>query len=228
MKNRLFSAALLASFFVFGAYADSVAVKMLDGENWWGGANFFGSKMPFTEKSSLDVDLRKRGFANQYASMLISDKGRVIWCDDQTVITITNGTIKMASDTAPVVSESGGRNLKEVFLHAANKWFPSTGKTPDPNFGTVAKIIISLGGDLNEIVGYEKKKEIEVNSTISLKETYEMRIADLIKSYEGRIEDMKAFSDLRVADLKALYEERIAGIKALYEEIFAAMRAAQK
>ena len=131
MKNRLFSAALLASFFVFGAYADSVAVKMLDGENWWGGANFFGSKMPFTEKSSLDVDLRKRGFANQYASMLISDKGRVIWCDDQTVITITNGTIKMASDTAPVVSESGGRNLKEVFLHAANKWFPSTGKTPD-------------------------------------------------------------------------------------------------
>lgn len=103
-----------------------------------------------------------------------------------------------------------------------------TGKTPDPRFGTIAKIIISLGGDLNEIVGYEKKKEIEVNSTVSLKESYEMRIADLTKSYEGRIEDIKAFSDQRVADLKALYEERIAGIKALYEEIFAAMRAAQK
>ena len=34
-----------------------------------------------------------------------------------------------------------------------------TGKTPDPRFATVAKIIISLGGDLNEIIGYEKKKE---------------------------------------------------------------------
>ena len=42
-----------------------------------------------------------------------------------------------------------------------------TGKTPDPRFATVAKIIISLGGDLNEIIGYEKKKEIEVNSTVS-------------------------------------------------------------
>ena len=53
-----------------------------------------------------------------------------------------------------------------------------TGKTPDARFGTIAKIVISLGGDLNELIGYEKKKEIEVNSTVSLKETYEMRISD--------------------------------------------------
>lgn len=88
-----------------------------------------------------------------------------------------------------------------------------TGKTPDPRFGTLAKIIISLGGDLNEIIGYEKKKEIEVNSTVSLKETYEMRIADLIKSYEDRIEDVKAFCELRLADTRKGYEERIAELK---------------
>ncbi len=101
----------------------------------------------------------------------------------------------------------------------------ATGKTPDPKFATIAKIIISLGGDLNEIVGYEKKKEIEVNSTVSLKETYEMRIADLIKSYEDRIEDVKAFSDQRVADLKKLYEERFEDLKKLYEERLAELRA---
>ena len=88
-----------------------------------------------------------------------------------------------------------------------------TGKTPDPRFGTIAKIIISLGGDLNEIVGGEKKKEIEVNSMVSLKETYEMRIADLIKSYEERIEDVKAFCELRLADTRRSYEERIAELK---------------
>lgn len=33
-----------------------------------------------------------------------------------------------------------------------------SGKTPDARFGTVAKLIISLGGDLNELIGYEKKK----------------------------------------------------------------------
>ena len=88
-----------------------------------------------------------------------------------------------------------------------------TGKTPDPRFATVAKIIISLGGDLNEIIGYEKKKEIEVNSTVSLKETYEMRMADLINSYENRVEDVKAFCELRLADMRQSYEERIAEIK---------------
>ena len=90
-----------------------------------------------------------------------------------------------------------------------------TGKTPDPRFATVAKIIISLGGDLNEIIGYEKKKEIEVNSTVSLKETYEMRIADLIKAYEERIEEIKAFCELRLADTRKCYEDRIAELKEL-------------
>ena len=117
---------------MLGTSAETMSVKMLEGENWWGAANYFGSKMPFTEKSTLNVDLRKRGFANQFASMLISDKGRVVWCEDQTAITITNGTIKMVcGTTAPVLLEKGGNNLKDAFLHAANKWFPSTGRTPD-------------------------------------------------------------------------------------------------
>lgn len=93
----------------------------------------------------------------------------------------------------------------------------ATGKTPDPKFGTLAKLIVSLGGDLNEIIGYEKKKEIEVNSTVSLKETYEMRIADLIKSYEDRIADVKAFCDQRVADVEKYYELRLNDMRDFYE-----------
>jgi DNA-binding Xre family transcriptional regulator len=93
-----------------------------------------------------------------------------------------------------------------------------SGKTPDARFGTVAKIVISLGGDLNELIGYEKKKEIEVNSTVSLKETYEMRIADLIKSYEERIEDIKALCETRILDVHKCCEIRIADLKQSYEE----------
>lgn len=95
-----------------------------------------------------------------------------------------------------------------------------SGKTPNPSFATVAKMIISLGGDLNEIIGYEKKKEIEVNSTVSMKETYEMRIADLIKSYENRIEDIKALCDQRVEDVRKCYEMRLADIKQGVKEMF--------
>lgn len=93
-----------------------------------------------------------------------------------------------------------------------------SGKTPDARFGTVAKIVISLGGDLNELIGYEKKKEIEVNSTVSLKETYEMRIADIINSYEQRIEDVKALCEIRIADVHKCCETRVADLKQNYEE----------
>lgn len=93
-----------------------------------------------------------------------------------------------------------------------------SGKTPDARFGTIAKIVISLGGDLNELVGYEKKKEIEVNSTVSLKETYEMRISDLINSYEQRIEDIKALCELRIEDVRKCCETRIKDMKLNFEE----------
>ena len=93
-----------------------------------------------------------------------------------------------------------------------------TGKTPDARFGTIAKLVISMGGDLNELVGYEKKKEIEVNSTVSLKETYEMRIADIIKSYETRIEDIKVLCETRIADVKKCCETRLADMKQNYDE----------
>lgn len=93
-----------------------------------------------------------------------------------------------------------------------------SGKTPDARFGTIAKVVISLGGDLNELIGYEKKKEIEVNSTVSLKETYEMRIADIIKSYETRIEDIKVLCESRIEDVRKCCEIRIADLKQNYEE----------
>ena len=99
------------------------------------------------------------------------------------------------------------------------------GKTPDARFGTIAKIVISLGGDLNAVVGMEKMKEIELNSTVSLKETYEMRIADLIRSCETRIEDVKALCDIRVADVQRCCETRIADIKKYYEELLKERRA---
>jgi DNA-binding Xre family transcriptional regulator len=93
-----------------------------------------------------------------------------------------------------------------------------SGKTPDARFGTVAKIVISLGGDLNELIGYEKKKEIEINSTVSLKETYEMRIADMVKSYEERIEDIKELCEMRIEDVRKCCEMRIADLKQIYEK----------
>ena len=92
-----------------------------------------------------------------------------------------------------------------------------SGKTPDARFGTIAKIVIAMGGDLNELIGYEKKKEIEVNSTVSLKETYEMRIADIIKSNEERIADIKQLCEMRISDIRSCCESRLKDTVAFYE-----------
>lgn len=93
-----------------------------------------------------------------------------------------------------------------------------SGKTgKNPGFSAIVKLVVSMGGDLNELIGYEKKKEIEVNSTVSLKETYEMRIADIISSYEARIEDVKELCETRIADVLKCCETRIADIKEIYQ-----------
>lgn len=94
-----------------------------------------------------------------------------------------------------------------------------TGKTgKNPGFSAIVKLVVSMGGDLNELIGYEKKKEIEVNSTVSLKETYEMRIADIISSYEARIQDIKAICETRIDDILKCCETRLADMKQNYEE----------
>lgn len=99
-----------------------------------------------------------------------------------------------------------------------------SGKTADSRFDTIAKIVISLGGDLNELVGYEKQKTIEVNSMVSLKETYEMRINDLIEACEQRIEDVKQLCEIRIIDIHKCCEIRIADIKKNYEERIAELK----
>ena len=86
-----------------------------------------------------------------------------------------------------------------------------TGK--NAGFATIAKMVVALGGDLNASIGYEKKQEIETNTALSLKETYEARIEELTKSYELRMADQKNFCDLRVADMQKCCEDRIADIR---------------
>ena len=85
-------------------------------------------------------------------------------------------------------------------------------------FATISKMIISLGGDLNEAVGYELKKETEMNSMSSLKETYDMRIAELTNFYEIRISDITNFCELRIADVHKCCDTRVEDLRRSYDE----------
>lgn len=94
-----------------------------------------------------------------------------------------------------------------------------SGKTvKNPGFAIIAKMVMSLGGDLNEAVGYEKKKEVELNSITAITETYEKRLEETAKSYEQRLEDMKNVGDLRVADVLKCCDIWVDSIRRFYEE----------
>ena len=118
-------------------HADSRTIQMLPGERWWGGANYFGTEMPFTSATKLTIDLTKDGYANQYASFLVSDKGRAIWCDELARFEIGDGAIivEPARDCKVELAETGG-TLRDAFIHSSKTWFPPSGKMPDPLFFT--------------------------------------------------------------------------------------------
>ena len=78
--KRIIVAIVAACAFAAPCRADSLSVKMLPGEKWWGLCNSFGREMPFAEKSDFKCDLRIENYGHQSLSFLCSDKGRAIWC----------------------------------------------------------------------------------------------------------------------------------------------------
>jgi len=138
MKSKIiaWSFAAVEALFVAGSVCanETLDVKMLPGEKWWGVANKFGTKMPFDAKSSVEIDLLKDNFHNQSASFLISNLGREIWCETQAKFVFRDGVISVSGATAPIELARGGKTLREAFLYGARKHFPSEGKMPDPAF----------------------------------------------------------------------------------------------
>ena len=117
------------------AFAEPFSVKMLPDEHWWGVCNSFGTNMPFTaETRGFKADLFAWNYGGQPASMLLSDKGRIVYCPEQTRVSIDGGEIRMEAQGAAVTLEQGGDCLCTAYRQASAKYFPPSGKMPDPLF----------------------------------------------------------------------------------------------
>ena len=66
-----------------------------------------------------------------------------------------------------------------------------SGETADPRLETVAKLVNAMGGSLDELVGREKKAEVEKTAIMSLGDVYEARITDIKSSLSVHIESLK-------------------------------------
>ena len=135
-------------------------VIMEKGENWWGAANYFGTNMPFTAKTSLKIDIRSRNYSNQCASMMISDRGRVIWSEAQSLITVEDGKITMDADSPVIVEAAAEKTLAGAYRHAMRRFFAPTGQSPDPLFFTAPQlntwIELTYNQNQKDILAYAK------------------------------------------------------------------------
>lgn len=77
-----------------------------------------------------------------------------------------------------------------------------SGKTEDPRFETVSAIVKAMGGSLDAIYCATKKEDVEANSIITLKETYEQRIRDIKEYYDARLADTKEHYERILANKK--------------------------
>lgn len=78
---------------------------------------------------------------------------------------------------------------------------------------SMMKLILSMGGNPNDAVGFDKKQEIDTNSTLALKESYENQIVEINKYHEIRYSDLKAITEVRIADMTKSCDLRIEDMK---------------
>lgn len=66
-----------------------------------------------------------------------------------------------------------------------------SGETADPRYETIAKLVAAMGGNMDDMMSDKRKKEIEINSIVSLKESYEIRLQDKEKYIASLLKDKK-------------------------------------
>ena len=108
---------------------EAFSLQTLEGEKWWFGVTAQGEMMPLAE--GYEADVREFLYGNQVQPLLISTKGRGIWCDQGFNFRYAGGELLINGAGAKVETFTAGETLKSAYLHAARTYFPPTGELPD-------------------------------------------------------------------------------------------------
>lgn len=109
-----------------------VEFRLDDGEGLYGAAATFGRKVPFgLATQSCDYDLRRHNYGNHTAPVLISNRGRYVWCEEGFDFKIENGNVTLTSNEKEFKIGKAGTTLREAFKFVSKNFLPTSGKTPD-------------------------------------------------------------------------------------------------
>ena len=142
----------------FSILADSLELKILEGEYWWAGLSSKGYEMPYDASTEVSYDLWGDNKGNQAQPLLLSNKGRFVWSEEPIKFVFKKGFITVTTREGKIDSGKKGSNLAEVFDYVSNKYFPSNGLIPDkllfthPQYNTWIELMYDQNED--DILAY--------------------------------------------------------------------------
>jgi len=109
---------------------DKLALKLLEGEYWFGGVVRHGLQMPFGPDSQYHWELMGNLDGNQGSPLLLSTKGRYVWSEAPYTIDFDRGTLTITDARDEVITAEGLGNLRGAYRAACERFFPPSGLPP--------------------------------------------------------------------------------------------------
>jgi alpha-glucosidase (family GH31 glycosyl hydrolase) len=110
---------------------DEVKLNILQNEYWWAGLSSKGHEMPYDANSEVSYDMWGDNKGNQAQPLLLSSKGRYIWCEDPIQYTFNKGELIVSSRHGEILHGKAGNNLEDAYNFVCREFFPSNGKIPE-------------------------------------------------------------------------------------------------
>ncbi len=84
------------------------------------------------EANEKKKDLATDNRGNQAAPFLLSNKGRYVWSNEPFSFELKEGVLSVYSEVEKVQPIVAGKTLRDAYVAAKDKYFPASGKTPNP------------------------------------------------------------------------------------------------
>ena len=96
--------------------ADTRTIPLSPDEHWWGLGAAWADKMPITRESRpFAADLAASGDARPSLSLLVSDRGRYVWCERPASFTVTENVLTVKAEGAAVELKGEYLDLRDAF-----------------------------------------------------------------------------------------------------------------